>query len=1011
MALVRKKKERGGGGGKTMADPPIISPSAFIPRVTKPVTKSRKSVEYAVDAASFHKENPPTRKIGIKDAAAARSSSRGRGLSLRTSQDTVSSEQQSPLKPLKENTRQPNRSGVRNPGRVVEDPKKIAKEEDTGLRWSTSSLPSNSTSSGNAEKGKKSAEPSFSRILSDLQRERRSRLSQKTFSGVSISQDGIEWLGDRNTAQPGSDTDTSRTNNPQPAKEDVPDSAQEKSFEKNDKEMLVEVGASSAQDKNTEKKDKEMLEEVESSNGKDGNKFPSKLHERLAFLEGRVNQIASELKKTKEMLDANNAEASKIMLSDIQVKICGIEKAMTVSALDDRTHLCSYRGEAEFKRAQSKPQQTEKVTLQEDCAVQKPSETHNAEITKIYEAPDQPHNLADGSEKRAIFVQNHANKGVQKESDGKVPQVESTIKRLSHKDLEERLFPHQKLLKNRPSVHLAVLKTRADLHDQLNQNGSLSEAGDVSENGPLSPIDEDPIAVEFLTSLNQKYRVISEFKEEGPEDGDSKPDAGISSSNENGNSHATSDDRDSAKDIQIDDNDPHLECDENLTFNDQENNPMSCGFIEEIEEIPIDRLNQLGHKTSTAGWFVSEGESILLAHDDGSCSFHDIANTEEKAEYKIPDGLTPNIWGDCWLIRAAGSDGRCGKYVVAASAGSTLDSGFCSWDFYNKEIMAFHSEAEAIPSSSGTFSSALMERNASRRSSCFSNIIPENQHWWYRPCGPLLVSTASAQKTVTIYDIRDGDLVMNWETQRLVTNMNFSSPLQWRNKGKVAVAENEVISIWDVNSIDPLPLQSVVFSGRKVSALHVHNTDAECSGGVRQRVNSSEAEGNDGVFCTQEAINIFDFRVPSGIGLKIPTFGEIGQSIFARGDSIFAGVVNTRISSKASIRCKVHQWSIRKGKPVCVYMFPESNAHIEHFSVAQVWGSFNFVMAVNGHGLFIFDACHEEGVQTSALDHLRTRGMREVIGPDDLYCPSFDYSGSRVLLVSKDRPACWRYWS
>ena len=119
------------------------------------------------------------------------------------------------------------------------------------------------------------------------------------------------------------------------------------------------------------------------------------------------------------------------------------------------------------------------------------------------------------------------------------------------------------------------------------------------------------------------------------------------------------------------------------------------------------------------------------------------------------------MWGDFWLIRAAGSDGCSGKYVVAASTGCTLDSGLCSWDFYNKEIMAFHTESEAFTSTSSTISPVLAERDVSGRNFGFANVVPENQHWWYRPCGPLMVSTASAQKTVNIYDIRDGDPVIS----------------------------------------------------------------------------------------------------------------------------------------------------------------------------------------------------------------------------------------------------------
>nr|GFD14260.1 hypothetical protein [Tanacetum cinerariifolium] len=48
-----------------------------------------------------------------------------------------------------------------------------------------------------------------------------------------------------------------------------------------------------------------------------------------------------------------------------------------------------------------------------------------------------------------------------------------------------------------------------------------------------------------------------------------------------------------------------------------------------------DQLNEIGNKTCTGGWFLSEGESALLAHDDGSCSFYDVVNSEVKSELVI----------------------------------------------------------------------------------------------------------------------------------------------------------------------------------------------------------------------------------------------------------------------------------------------------------------------------------------------------------------------------------------
>ncbi|KAF6150971.1 hypothetical protein GIB67_026892 [Kingdonia uniflora] len=50
---------------------------------------------------------------------------------------------------------------------------------------------------------------------------------------------------------------------------------------------------------------------------------------------------------------------------------------------------------------------------------------------------------------------------------------------------------------------------------------------------------------------------------------------------------------------------------------------------EETEDTSMNQVNEIGYKIATGGWFVSEGESILLAHDDGSCSFYGIANAEE----------------------------------------------------------------------------------------------------------------------------------------------------------------------------------------------------------------------------------------------------------------------------------------------------------------------------------------------------------------------------------------------
>lgn len=637
-------------------------------------------------------------------------------------------------------------------------------------------------------------------------------------------------------------------------------------------------------------------------------KYPSKLHEKLAMLEGKVQRIASEIKQTKEMLDLNNPMESKLILTDIQNKISGIEKAVG----------------------------------------------HAIEGT----------NLASSSETTQI--------------NSKVP-----MKGLNYEELEARFFPHHKLIRNQTSI---------------GSSGGNDESHTTDlKDGSQIPIDENPVALEFLASLVAEPKIVSTaLRELGMEK--------ISSSQQISNKTNGGNRKD----------DISLMANEKLDeFDDQENQPAMV-FQEMTDESTVDQLVEIGRKTSTGGWFVSEGEAILLAHEDGSCSYYDIANLEVKAEYHPPTRVSNSIWGDCWLIRAPGADGCSGRYVVAASAGNSQDSGFCSWDFYTKDVKAFHVEEPEARSLSGAGSRSVLAPISNseiyRRSVECTIQTGEPPQWWYRPCGPLLVSTSSRQKTVNAYDIRDGDMIMKWDVESPVLGMEYSSPLQWRSRGKLIVAETEKISLWDVNSLTPQPLISVPVSGKKLYSLHVNNTDAEIGGGVRQRVASSEVDGNDGVFCTHESINIFDFRLPSGIGLKIPRNGANGYTIFSRGDSIYIGCTEGRLSNKASPRSQVQHFSLRKGKLSATYALPDFNAHIHQSSLTQVWGNSNMVMGVCGMGLFVFDAVRNDGFQTMSMDQ-NTIEANEVIGPDDLYFPTFDYLGSRVLVISRDRPALWKYLS
>ncbi|XP_022979354.1 KIN14B-interacting protein At4g14310-like [Cucurbita maxima] len=640
----------------------------------------------------------------------------------------------------------------------------------------------------------------------------------------------------------------------------------------------------------SEQKDLEIVKECT------GNNYPSKLHEKLAFLEGKVKRIASDIKKTKEMLDLNGTCSSKLILSDIQKKISGIEKAIGHGAVSSGTN-------------------------EKDIKMGLKDEANEADI--------------------------------------------------STKELEERLFPHRRLLGN---------------------GMSMKSASDSSKSNEIHTIEENPVALEFLeqTKVTMRSEQVQEME------GNTSAGLQESSTQFMGKQEAEF----------VLTNDEILD-----NFDDQEN--KQGGLIgEETDDTSIYPMNEIGIRTSTGGWFMSEGEAVLLAHNDGSCSFYDVTNTEEKCVYKPPEGISPNIWRDCWIIRAPGADGCAGRYVVAASAGNTMDAGFCSWDFYSKNLRAFQIEG-AMPSSR-TALAPLPHNIVQKRYAPSYMLVPETEQWWYKPCGPLIVSTATCQKIVKVFDVRDSDEIMNWEVQKPVAAMDYSSPLQWRNRGKVVVAETEALSLWDVASTSAHALLSVYSSGRKISALHVNNMDAELGGGVRQRISSAEAEGNDGVFCTTDSVNILDFRSPSGIGLKLPKPSLGAQSVFSRGDSVYVGCSSGRSGGrKPQPSSVVHQFSIRKQGLFCTYALPESNAHAHHTAVTQVWGNSNLVMAVSGLGLFVFDALNDEASQPSSVHTESTQVFREVVGSDDLYSPSFDYSTStsRTLLISRDRPAAWKQLS
>ncbi|KAL9687553.1 hypothetical protein QQ045_031957 [Rhodiola kirilowii] len=658
----------------------------------------------------------------------------------------------------------------------------------------------------------------------------------------------------------------------------------------------------------------------EGANSRAGIKYPSKLHEKLAFLEGKVKRIASDIKRTKEMLDTNNSDDSKVILSDIQEKISGIEKAMCRVASDS--------GQKPFTAKAGIP------------------------MNKLTEMSSQKHGET------------------------------VSMKVLNREELEARLFPHDRLLRERTLMNSSSESPKCDT--QAAQSSEFEESSHADINLPAEPLAslyQENSKSKVIRNENVKIELCPVQEMDGV--GTSKVHGSVDVSGKRNP-------------------DVVLTTTETLDELDIQENTQPM-VSDDFEDTCMYQLNAMGQKTSTGGWFVSEGEAVLLAHDDASCSLYDVANSEEKAVYKPPSGISTNLWRDCWIVRAPGVDGCSGRYIVAASAGNAMDSGFCSWDYYTKDVQAIHIDNEVT--ATRTVLGPLPTNTSFRRSLSTISQPSENVQWWYKPCGPLIVAAASSKQVVKLYDIRDGELVMDWEVPKPVVSMENSSPVQWRNREKLVLAEADNISVWDVSSQKSQPLLYISSAGRKISALHVVNTDAELGGGVRQRVTSSEAEGHDGVFCTSDFINILDFRHPTGVGLKIPKSGLNSHSVFSRGDSVYMGCSNGRTSAGKKHLSQIQHFSLRKQKLVTSYVLPESNAHPHYTAITQVWGNPNLVMGICGLGLYVFDALDSDAPHTSASDAVNTRQVREVIGPNDMYAPSFDYLSSRALIISRDRPA------
>jgi hypothetical protein len=173
-------------------------------------------------------------------------------------------------------------------------------------------------------------------------------------------------------------------------------------------------------------------------------------------------------------------------------------------------------------------------------------------------------------------------------------------------ELEARFFPHHKLLRDRKT-----------------SGATQQESCMALKNGTVEPCDdENSIAMEFLASLdgeesdffkNRRAKNLEKNMIREAADASGKTSSQGSSKIPDGLTHEV---------------EMELCAAENLEEFDEQENKSAMVIQEETEEPSSDQLSGIGNKSATGGWFVSEGEAVLLAHGDGTCSYYDIANHE-----------------------------------------------------------------------------------------------------------------------------------------------------------------------------------------------------------------------------------------------------------------------------------------------------------------------------------------------------------------------------------------------
>jgi len=233
------------------------------------------------------------------------------------------------------------------------------------------------------------------------------------------------------------------------------------------------------------------------------------------MLEGKVSQMAAELRETKELLDASNPISSKVLLTDIHSKIINIERCMTGSPVETSATRQSRLSSGPTDSASLR----ERILIEKEGfqkALQSLTGTQDAELASVQRSTSRRYSKESPALETKVRSQYERQTRLSKASSVNV----STDHTLDHSRLEVVNHDHAepisadyysenpiqtiKPVKMRPSLHQKLVESRAPLKEDRDLLClKLPEFGGSERVVPTVACEEGAlVAAEFLTSLD-----------------------------------------------------------------------------------------------------------------------------------------------------------------------------------------------------------------------------------------------------------------------------------------------------------------------------------------------------------------------------------------------------------------------------------------------------------------------------------------------------------------------------